>query len=160
MVRAAPLKPFSTNGCTGFPDGTLNHPELWRHCCILHDLAFWAGGCERDRDRADLDLRDCVSNVAGAPLGFVLYVGVRIGSWSPIKIKSERWNHGWQDGRAEHTPLSAQDVETISRALLDAPPSGVSPDALDAFLARLRSLARNQGDGGRNCSAMHSEIRP
>jgi hypothetical protein len=98
--------------------------------------------------------------MAGTPLGFILYAGVRIGSLSPVKIKGEQWNHGWQDGRKPYAPLSVPDAEIVSRVLSDNPPTEVSPRERDAFLARLRSRARDYSSRTGNCSKMHSEIRP
>src|SRR5687767_10446939 len=35
---------FPTDGCSAFPDGTLSDATLWQHCCVEHDLAYYAGG--------------------------------------------------------------------------------------------------------------------
>src|SRR5262249_471355 len=37
----AELAPFTTDGCTTFPDGTLTDATLWQHCCIEHDFAYY-----------------------------------------------------------------------------------------------------------------------
>jgi len=50
---AAELKPFTTDGCSAFPDGTPAHRDLWLNCCIQHDLAYWKGGTHTERLNAD-----------------------------------------------------------------------------------------------------------
>ena len=38
------LQPFTSDGCSAFPDGTMADNELWLACCEKHDLAYWQGG--------------------------------------------------------------------------------------------------------------------
>ena len=33
-----PPEPFTTDGCTWFPDGE------WQSCCVDHDVTYWCGG--------------------------------------------------------------------------------------------------------------------
>ena len=88
------LKPFFTDGCTLFVDGPPGQPELWRHCCVAHDLRYWFGGSNHDLDKTDLKLKACVENVAGPVWAEVIYQGVRLGHKSPIKNKTH-WSWGW-----------------------------------------------------------------
>ena len=48
------LADFSSDGCSLFVDGTFENPELWKECCLTHDIAYWKGGTEEDRHEADL----------------------------------------------------------------------------------------------------------
>nr|BDT27679.1 FAD-binding oxidoreductase [Bacteriovorax sp. HI3] len=102
------LKPFETDGCTMFADGTYSKPGLWKHCCTEHDLRYWFGGSENDMDQADLRLRSCVEKAAGPKWGYVIYTGVRAGHHSPIKNKYQ-WNWGWEVAR-EKKPLTPAEV--------------------------------------------------
>jgi len=83
------LEPFSTDGCSMFPDGK------WRECCVEHDKAYWKGDPEdkEGRRKADLELMACVARKGYPFTAFVMYVGVRIGgsSWWPT---SWRWGYG------------------------------------------------------------------
>src|SRR5271169_6094597 len=54
---AGELKPFTTDGCSDFPNGTPEHQDLWLTCCIQHDLAYWMGGTYKDVWRRTKSLR-------------------------------------------------------------------------------------------------------
>ncbi|MGR9091395.1 MAG: hypothetical protein ACU85U_12520, partial [Gammaproteobacteria bacterium] len=54
------LNPFTTDGCSAFPNGTRAHQNLWLHCCTAHDIAYWQGGTRDERRAADFALRACV----------------------------------------------------------------------------------------------------
>jgi hypothetical protein len=41
---AATLAPFTSDGCSVFPDGTALQQSLWLQCCRAHDYAYWKGG--------------------------------------------------------------------------------------------------------------------
>ncbi len=47
--NASDLAPFTTDGCSRFPDGTLSEPDLWLECCTVHDVAYWHGGTDEQR---------------------------------------------------------------------------------------------------------------
>ena len=63
---AADIEPFTSDGCSSFPDGKPENPALWLDCCIRHDIAYWKGGTEQERLDADLALEQCVAK-AGEP---------------------------------------------------------------------------------------------
>jgi len=65
-ILASALKPFTSDGCSSFPDGTLQHKDLWIECCTAHDYAYWKGGAYAERNAADKELRQCIA--AGAIL--------------------------------------------------------------------------------------------
>ena len=54
------LKPFTTDGCSLWMDGTLEQPNLWRHCCVAHDLDYWQGGSEAQRKQSDENIQACI----------------------------------------------------------------------------------------------------
>ena len=112
---ALELKPFFTDGCTMFIDGPRDQPELWRNCCVEHDLRFWFGGSAEDREVTDLRLKSCVEKVAGAYWANLIYYGVKTGQLSSIKSKTH-WNWGWKQKR-EYGPLSAEEVSIVKSEL-------------------------------------------
>lgn len=136
---ASSLKPFHSNLCTGFPPGTKTNPNQWRHCCIEHDLDFWAGGCKHHRISADKRLRSCVEQTGAREIAFLMYLGVRIGSYSPFKIKEERWGNGWLDGRPDGQALTRIDLESIRSELNSNPPEQLDPESILRFTAKLEA---------------------
>jgi len=51
------LAPFTTDGCSLFPDRSITGASDWCDCCLAHDLAYWRGGTEEDRLKADRGLK-------------------------------------------------------------------------------------------------------
>lgn len=43
------LAPFSSDGCSLFPDRAPHGKKDWCSCCLAHDLAYWRGGIQADR---------------------------------------------------------------------------------------------------------------
>jgi hypothetical protein len=89
-----PLKPFQSDGCSNFADGTKNNPNLWNHCCVVHDQKYWAGGSYQERLQADRDLGKCVASTGNVETAKLMYVGVRLGG-SPFYNTQFRWGFGW-----------------------------------------------------------------
>ncbi len=55
------IYPFTTDGCSRFPDGFFGKKATWLICCEIHDIAYWAGhGNIEARDQSDKELRECV----------------------------------------------------------------------------------------------------
>ncbi len=144
---ATGLSPFTSDLCTGFPEGTRRRPDLWKHCCIEHDLYFWVGGCRAARREADRRIRECIRD-AGAPgVAWIMYAGIKLGGLSPIKIKKGRWGNGWQDGRGAYRPLNDADLPFIEESLRENPPAGLEPAVISRFLQSLRTQScRNESD--------------
>jgi hypothetical protein len=106
----AELVPFTSDGCSLFPDGTSQDRDKWCDCCQNHDLAYWQGGSAEDRDRADTTLRDCVrARTDDSQLAETIYIGVRVGG-HPVFPTWYRWGYGWPYGRG-YQPLS--DLEKL-----------------------------------------------
>jgi hypothetical protein len=93
------LAEFETDYCTFFPEGTMSQPRVWEDCCLQHDLVYWAGGTSKMQDISDVELGKCVTEKSSSFFGRLMYRGVRIGHYSPIKSKT-RWGHGWGDKRS------------------------------------------------------------
>ena len=95
----ATLQPFSTDGCSRFPDRAPSGHADWCQCCVVHDLAYWRGGTSEERLGADLALKACVRNASGSELlAEVMFAGVRAGG-GPHLPTSYRWGYGWPAGR-------------------------------------------------------------
>ena len=92
--RVNKLKPFTTDGCSVWIDGTVTNPYLWRHCCVAHDIAYWIGGTNLQRNQADEDLLACVSDVGGKAMGNYMYFFVSTGG-GPFLMTPYRWGYGW-----------------------------------------------------------------
>lgn len=92
--HANELKPFTTDGCSLWMDGTLEQPNLWRHCCVAHDLDYWKGGSEEQRKKADENIQACVNEAQGSGMANYMYKNVRWGG-SPYWMNYYRWGYGW-----------------------------------------------------------------
>ena len=42
------LSPFTSDGCSLFPDSSLINKDDWCECCFQHDLAYWKGGTKEE----------------------------------------------------------------------------------------------------------------
>jgi hypothetical protein len=102
------LTPFWTDACTAFPDGTPDDPTLWQHCCVEHDLKYWAGGTLEQKADADGDLFNCVSDTGQPVIAALMVAGVAVGG-TPFLPTFYRWGYGWPKLRG-FAPLS-QDEE-------------------------------------------------
>ena len=80
---------YTTDGCSRWPDGS------WQVCCIVHDIAYWCGGSQQDRQEADEWLKQC-ANDKSKLMGSTMYPGIRVGGvpWLPTPW---RWGYGWEN---------------------------------------------------------------
>lgn len=107
---------FSTDLCTGFPEGTRREPNLWAHCCVEHDLHYWAGGTRRMRRIADIQLRVCVKRTGAVSQAKLMYAGVRAGHLSPVKFPQYQWGNAWKMN-GDFRPLTHEEVSAIEADL-------------------------------------------
>ena len=113
-LGAESIRPFSTDGCSSFPDGTYYNRDLWLSCCIAHDLAYWKGGTFEDRQAADMELQRCVSDLGESSVSILIYIGVRAGG-SPYFPTTYRWGYGWSffRGYKELTPIEIKNINEV-----------------------------------------------
>ena len=116
---ARDFRPFTTDGCSLFPDGLPKHKELWLECCVKHDKAYWLGGTRAERKTADQALRACVAQVNEPQIAQLMLRGVRVGG-SPYWLSSFRWGYGWPYGRG-YQPVSPEE-RAFAEKLLEAVP--------------------------------------
>jgi len=116
-VNEASLAPFSSDGCSLFPDRSGISGDDWCSCCFEHDIAYWKGGSEAERRRADEALRACVAGRTGSDtLAQAMFAGVQAGG-SPHYLTWYRWGYGWSYGRGYQ--LLSEDEAREADALLD-----------------------------------------
>ena len=116
-VSASPadLKPFTSDGCSLFPDGSIKDRVKWCDCCLNHDISYWQGGTADRRKKADRELRACVElRTKDKVLAETMYLGVRAGG-HPAFPTWYRWGYGWNYGRgyATLTDAEKQQVKTL-----------------------------------------------
>jgi len=124
LSQANTLQPFATDGCSLWIDGTLEQPNLWRHCCVAHDLDYWQGGSEALRKKSDAAIQACVKAAQGVGMADYIYTNVRWGG-SPYWMNHYRWGYGWNyfDGRwprgyKEPSPEEQQQIQQAMPAAL------------------------------------------
>lgn len=101
-----------------FLDKSLINDDDWCRCCYEHDLAYWRGGTEKQREEADQQLRDCVYEVTGnAEFADFMYEGVRFGG-SPYFYNWYRWGYGWGYERG-YGELSIEELNQVRTKLLE-----------------------------------------
>jgi hypothetical protein len=109
--QTAGLVPFTSDGCSLFPDGTFRERDKWCDCCQTHDFAYWQGGSAADRKQADTSLRDCVLELTKDRfLAETLYLGARVGG-PPVFPVWYRWGYGWPYGRGYQPLLDVERIE-------------------------------------------------
>lgn len=111
---APQLAPFTTDGCSMFPNRSPDGKTDWCQCCLAHDLAYWRGGTAAKREQADDALRACVNASTDSPLlSRVMHAGVRTAG-GPQLPTSFRWGYGWPYGR-NYLPLDAGEEAQVTR---------------------------------------------
>jgi hypothetical protein len=114
-ARSDSLKPFTTDGCSMFPEGTPKQQSLWAECCLRHDLAYWQGGTHEQRLAADRSLQECVADLGEPEIAKLMLAGVRFGG-SPYFPTPFRWGYGWSYQRG-YAPLTQAEIEQVREQL-------------------------------------------
>ena len=107
------IKPFTSDGCSSFPDGTFTQSELWLNCCTAHDVAYWKGGTYNDRLTADNNLRMCVKEVGEPEIALLMLAGVRVGG-TPYLPTTYRWGYGWSYPKL-YGALTNEELEQVAK---------------------------------------------
>ena len=93
-----------SDGCSGgmslaYSNLSILHDKFgnqlpWRSCCVFHDEAYYYGGTRSEKEKADKQLRLCVSSIIGEDLlGRLMEQAVKIGG-QPQLPTSFRWGYG------------------------------------------------------------------
>lgn len=131
-------RPFVSDGCTLFKEGTRKHPNLWAHCCLEHDLWLWAGGSSDERSCANDTLYECVRATGAKKTAAIMRLGVTLGRASPLKLKGKQWGNAWGDSVRDKS-LSQIEIEKLKHALSK---SDVDPAVQTRFFGRLGQCER------------------
>ncbi|MCL1065563.1 hypothetical protein L2735_01885 [Shewanella olleyana] len=94
-----------------FPDGTLQHQQLWLKCCTAHDFDYWQGGSYKQRLDSDKRLKQCVAKVGQPQIAELMLAGVRVGG-SPYFPTTYRWGYGWAYPRG-YKALTPDEIQQI-----------------------------------------------
>lgn len=113
-TRAQP-RPFTSDGCSDFPNGTPTHRTLWLACCTEHDKTYWQGGTYAERRHADQVLRQCVTRVGQPEVAAIMLAGARVGG-SPYWPTRFRWGYGWPWPRG-YRALTSEERAQVQQAL-------------------------------------------
>jgi len=114
--QALELADFKSDGCSLFIDGTFKNPELWKDCCVEHDVAYWKGGTAEEREAADLKFRACILKKTGnEALAKLMYEAVRAGG-GPHFPTWYRWGYGWPKGRG-YQALTEEEQTLVEKKL-------------------------------------------
>ena len=117
------LSPFSSDGCSLFPDASLITQADWCECCLQHDIAYWQGGTQQQREAADLELQQCVlAKTQDSALANLMYEGVRLGG-SPYFYNWYRWGYGWSYER-KYQALTEHEYKQVEQLLQEYSVSG------------------------------------
>lgn len=109
------IHPFTSDGCSLFPDGYADMRDLWLPCCIEHDKAYWQGGTWQQRLNADRQLKYCVARLGEPLIAELMLNGVRIGG-SPFWPTRFRWGYGWDYLRG-YKALDNSEKQSVQEAL-------------------------------------------
>jgi len=105
---AQEIRPFTSDGCSAFPDGSITQNDLWLSCCTEHDKAYWQGGNYQQRLDADIKLKRCVAATGEAVIAELMLSGVRVGG-SPYWPTQFRWGYGYAYPHGYTQPDSLSD---------------------------------------------------
>jgi len=125
LAGADELKPFSSDGCSAFPNGTFDQNELWLECCHAHDFSYWQGGDYSAGLQADNDLEDCVRKVGEPEIAILMLAGVRVGG-TPYLPTSFRWGYGWSYPRF-YGALTQNEISQVKSFTKVSPESLITP---------------------------------
>jgi hypothetical protein len=93
--RPPRLSPFTSDGCSLFPDKDYLSGASWCGCCVEHDYAYWKGGSDADRLAADLANEDCIIKRTGdTTVAHMVFRANRAGG-SKHYPTWYRWGYGW-----------------------------------------------------------------
>lgn len=105
------IRPFESDGCSSFPNGTVQQNALWLSCCVAHDYSYWKGGTYQDRVAADKELVNCVSAAGEPEIALLMLAGVRVGG-TPYLPTRFRWGYGWPFPRG-YKALTEDEIRQI-----------------------------------------------
>jgi hypothetical protein len=121
------IKPFTTDECSGGPEGTADEPYKWCLCCVDHDIFYWKGGTRVERRTADTTFRACVKATGATKFANQAYHVIRIfgSAWFPYPW---RWGYGWRFPKG-YRPLTTAEQDSIAAVLVRVPIESVTQNS-------------------------------
>lgn len=107
------LNAFRSDGCSVWPEGPKSDKTGWLKCCIIHDIAYWKGGTESQKEKSDQELESCVEKNGSGVIAGLMKFGVGVGG-APKYKTSFKWGYGWNYGRG-YLPLTKKEVNYIEK---------------------------------------------
>ncbi|MEZ4104086.1 MAG: hypothetical protein R3B60_02240 [Candidatus Paceibacterota bacterium] len=98
LNKTTPPREFKQDGCTLFPDKVFGSD--FSEACLKHDIAYWHGGSEEERKKADTELRLNIadSGISGYYLQYFVYYGTQIfGDTWLTRLFEANWGFGWNE---------------------------------------------------------------
>jgi hypothetical protein len=130
-------RPFRTDKCTGYIEGTFKNPDLWAHCCVEHDFYMWAGGTKSERKQADKNLKACIVKTGHPNHAELVFLAVKAGSYSPVKLESKKWSNAWAKKRPDAS-LSEQEIALLEESL-KSDNGGLSQEQIENYFLKIRN---------------------
>jgi hypothetical protein len=97
MEKTQPIKPFETDGCSGGMSwlwrNVARRLPPWEAHCVEHDKAYWRGGNQEARQKADLKLAAGVMQSGYPIMSSLMYYAVRLCGHPKLPF-SWRWAYG------------------------------------------------------------------
>lgn len=134
------LKPFVSDGCSYWPEGTQSNKTKWIRCCIVHDLAYWQGGSELQKEQVDKEFNNCIEKVEGELMADLMETGVEWGG-TPRFQTDFRWGYGWNYNRG-YLPLTKKEkvyADSISPKKGEDLRKFLDKDALDPEIDKIEA---------------------
>lgn len=92
------LNNFTTDWCSYFPNWTFYNKDIWFECCTEHDKTYWDWWTKNQKNKADLELKECVSKKWFPIIWNLMEIWVKI--WGiPYLPTSFRWWYWWEKFR-------------------------------------------------------------
>lgn len=110
------LREFKTDICTAWPDRLGEYD--WSHCCVEHDLYLWAGGESQQAKAANKRLRTCVEKASTKFFANLMFFGIELGGYSPIRLKDKKFGNAWGESNSD-TKLNSEEISILIESLRD-----------------------------------------
>lgn len=105
------LRSFISDGCSLAPDRfpVILESEDWIDCCVAHDIEYWLGGTQAEKQIADVELKTCISKKGSPQVAKIYEQAVqKFGGWE--NSTTFRWGYGWNFKRP-YSPLLIDEIK-------------------------------------------------
>ncbi|MDA8792084.1 hypothetical protein N9N67_02490 [Bacteriovoracaceae bacterium] len=134
LAARSKIRAFETDLCTGYKNK--NKKYNWSSCCVEHDLYYWAGGSRVHRRIVDKQFKKCIRLHSTKANATIMYMGVKLGSLSPIKIKGKQWGNAWGN-KVRKNKLSKTEKKSLLEKFNKTTSPHLTPKLRIKFVKRL-----------------------